>query len=127
MKRFLLFLLAFGVAAFLPLVYFMFTPFAIEGVAVSSRPSCDDQMNGKRSVSSSWKEGALLVEVSEAKTCGLARQSVAVQRIGGRLFVRSSYASPSGELAACLCRHDFSLEVPGVPRQDYDVFVYNIP
>lgn len=127
MKRFLFFLLAFCVAALLPLVYFMFTPFAIEGVAVSSRPSCDDAMDGKRRVSSTWADGALFVDVSEAKTCGLARQSVAVQRIGRRLFVRTIYASPSGELAACLCRHDFSLKVPGVPRQDYDIIVYDAP
>lgn len=111
----------------LPLVYFMFTPFAIEGVAVSSKPGCDDQIDGKRRVTSTWADGALFVEVSEAKTCGLARQSVAVQRIGRRLFVRSPYASQGGELAACLCRHDFSLKVPAVPRQDYEIIVYNVP
>jgi hypothetical protein len=127
MKRFLIFLLALGAAATLLFIYFMFTPFAIEGVAVSSRPSCDDAMDGRRRVSSSWKDGALLVEVSEAKTCGLALQSVAVQRIGRRLFVRTSYDTPNGMLAACLCRHDFSLKVPDVPRQNYNVIVYDAP
>ena len=127
MKRLLALLSALVMAALLPLAYFMFMPLGIDGVIVTSRPSCSDAVDSKRRSSSEWKEGVLLVEISEAKTCGLARQSVAVQRIGRRLFVRTAYTSPDGELAACLCRHNYSLMVPGVPDQDYEIIVYNAP
>ncbi len=127
MKRLFVVLAALGFTALLPLVYFRFTPLAIDGVTVTPRPSCDNATDTKTRSSFEWKDGMLLVDISEAKTCGLRRQSVAVQRIGGRLFVRTTYPSHDGPLAACYCRHNFSLLVPDVPEQDYGIIVYNAP
>jgi hypothetical protein len=69
----------------------------------------------------------LVVDISEAQNCGESQQSLAVQRIGGSLFVRTTYASPSGEVAACICRQNYSVAIPDVPKQSYAVAVYNFP
>lgn len=68
-----------------------------------------------------------MVEVSKPQACGETRRSAAVQRIGGRLFIRTKYSSPTDEVAACTCRQHFSLLVSGVPQRDYGITVYNLP
>jgi hypothetical protein len=118
---------ALACAVAVPLAYFGFTPLAIDGVVVTSKPSCDDSMDTATQVSSKWESGLLLVDISEAQTCGESQQSVDVQRLGSNLFVRTMYASETGEVAACICRQNFSLAVPGVPEQSYTVAVYNLP
>ena len=127
MKRSTVVLLVIGAVFIVPFVYFGFTPLSINGVVVTPGPSCDyDFETGKRS-SFTWKSGDLFVDISEVQTCGEERQSVAVQRIGRRIFVRTKYSSPSGEVAACHCRQNFSLVIPGVPERHYEIAVYNLP
>ena len=120
-------MLAFSTAVVVPLIYFRFTPFAHDRVAVNFRPSCENNMDPSTRSSSRWENGTLVVDISEVQNCGESQQSLAVQRIGAKLFVRTTYASESGLMAACLCRQDFSLTIPGMPEQSYEVNVYNFP
>ncbi len=116
--------LTLGAAVVVPMVYFGLTPLAIDGVVVTPRPSCDNKSGRETHSSSRWENGTLVVNISEAQNCGLSQQSVAVQRIGSSLFVRTKY---DGVPAACICRQNFSLAVPGVPEQSYEIAVYNVP
>lgn len=119
--------IALCVAAVLPFSYFRYTPLAVDGVVVTPGSSCDGSIDAETYSSSVWRGGSLVVEVSEPQNCGLKRQSVAVQRIGGQLFIRTQYFSPTDEAASCMCRQNFSLLVPGVPERNYAITVYNRP
>ena len=127
MKRSTILLLALCAVLVAPLAYFSFTPLAIDGVSVTPRASCDDDFDTETHTSSRWQDGMLVVDVSEAQTCGESQQTLAVQRLGGTLFIRTTYESPTGEVAACHCRHSFSVGIPGVPRREYAIAVYNLP
>jgi len=120
-------ILALASAVTVPLAYFGFTPLAIDGVIVTPKPSCDDSVDTATQTSSKWDNGLLIVDISEAQTCSESQESVDVQRLGSNLFVRTKFGSETEEVAACICRQNFSLAVPGVPEQSYTVAVYNLP
>lgn len=129
MKRYFATAIATSTALTLPLVwiYFAWTPFALNNIFVTHQASCNDLEDIQTHSSSEWVQEKLVISISELQTCGLAQQSVAVQRIFGRLFVRTTYASPSGEVAACYCRQNFDLTLKDAPKQPYKVTVYNLP
>lgn len=115
------------VVVVVPLIYFRFTPLANGSVTVNPGLSCVGETDVETRSNSRWEGGRLVVDISEAQTCGESQQSVAVQRVGSKLFVRTTYASDSGLVAACICRQNYSLTIPGVPEQNYGVVVYNFP
>jgi hypothetical protein len=120
-------LLALVLALATSLAYFSLTPFAIAGVLATVHPSCDDDNDYTTHASSKWDQAALILNISEPQTCGESLQSWQVQRFGNRLFVRTSFLSKSGEVAACMCRQNLSLRVPSLPKGSYAITVYNLP
>lgn len=116
-----------GAVVVVPLLFLRFTPLANGSVTVTPGLSCVDETDVETRCNSRWESGRLVVDISEAQTCGESQQSVAVQRVGSKLFIRTTYASDSGLVAACICRQNFSLAIPGLPEQNYGIVVYNFP
>ena len=123
--KFLAALLLVGVGT--PLIYFGLTPLKIAGVTVDQKPSCDDADDTLTYAASRWDGDTLVAGISEPQTCGMLLQSARVQRIGNSLFVRTSYSSLGGPVATCICRQNFDVRIPKMPRADYSISVYNLP
>ena len=111
----------------LAFVYFHFTPLALSGVEISPLDSCDDDnMNIETIVNTRWEGNILAATITEPQTCGKLFESARVQHFGSQLFIRTSYKA-DGPVAACYCQHHFKLVIPNLPKQNYEISVYNIP
>ncbi|WP_372018047.1 hypothetical protein [Pseudoxanthomonas sp. 10H] len=108
------------------LVFFRGTPLALSGVEVAS-DVCDASLATGTTVRSRWSGDALHLAIAQVENCGLGLESVAVQRVGGHLFVRTGYRAPEGPQPACYCTHRTTLQVRGVPVRDYRVHAYAWP
>lgn len=122
-----MFISALGIVIAVPLIYFRYTPFALPSANVNVGLSCTGELDMETRSSSRWEDGQLTASVSEAQTCGQSQQSLAVQRLGSALFIRTKYASDTGVVAACICRQNYRVTVSEVPKQNYRVLVYNFP
>jgi hypothetical protein len=105
--------------------YFWLTPFALSDVEISYA-ACDMSTSSEPTVDSGWEGPKYLLSISQPENCGLGIQSVAVQRLGPYLFVRTSFSKPS-ELTSCFCQHRTSLRIQGLPQSDYRLKVYSWP
>jgi len=118
----LVLLVAGGIAT----AYFWFAPFALPGVEVASGV-CDYSPSAETTVQSNWADPVLHLAIDQPENCGVMLRAISVQRIGGHLFVRTKYHSPSGMYTSCYCRHRTSLSIPDLPRQTYRAHVYSWP
>jgi hypothetical protein len=108
-------------------VYFHFTPLAISDVEISPLDSCDDDnMNIETIVNTRWEGNILTATITEPQTCGELFMSARVQRFRNQLFIRTLYKA-DGPVATCYCQHHFQLGIPNLPKQNYEISVYNIP
>ena len=127
MKHLKLLAVSLLIGVVLPLIYFWLTPLSVAGVVVEEAPSCENGNDPTTYATSRWDEDTFVADISEPQTCGILFQSARVQRIGSTLFIRTSYAYPDGPVAACICRQNFSVHIPKLPRADYSIKVYNFP
>ena len=106
--------------------YLWLTPFGLRGVEVS-HATCKDSDSIETTSRAHWAGQLYRVRLEQPENCASAVHDVAVQRLGGHLFVRTSFSSPSGMYTACHCQHRTNLNVPDLPRQDYSIHVYSWP
>jgi hypothetical protein len=117
----------FSLAMALPVVlfvFFRFTPIALSGVEVASQ-TCDESDSIETTTMANWNGAALALTITEPENCAYSLQAANVQRIGSHLFVRTSYASPSGMATGCHCQHATTLRIQGLPRQPFQVHTYS--
>lgn len=115
-----------GVLLVAVIAWFRLTPFAIEGVEVTSGECNIDSFSGT-TVQSSWAGSKYQLAVEQPANCAADLESAAVQRLGSHLFVRTRFVLPADMATGCNCGQRVHLKIPGLPQATYKVHVYAWP
>ena len=106
--------------------FLAYEPFRHAGVAFEPGSGCQAAQTGMKQDSAphtlmpEWKEGELVIRVSERGPCG-AVHSVSAQVVGAHVFLNLKYGVPGRPPAACLCRHDTIVRIKPVDKRNYSI------